>query len=126
MQALWQIIGAGFTFAPTILLRGILEYVQSPQDIPTNVAWLFVVLLFVTAVIQATGQGQALHIGRRITIRLRAVIIGEIYTKALKRKVAAGTDTAFGEKKGQVKDGKGPEGEGDGGQANVGAIINLM
>lgn len=115
----------------------ILQYVQSPEDTPKNVAWLFVVLLFVAASISAIGNGQALFIGRRICIRLRAVIIGEVYAKALRRKAAAGADKELGkkdEKKKKKKDGKkltdtddkDEKDKHDGDQANVGAIINLM
>lgn len=125
IQAAWAVLAAAFTFAPTLLLRVILEYVNNPGDTPKNVAWLFVILLFVTALINAIGQGQALYIGRRISIRLRAVIIGEIYSKALRRKAAAGSDNVLGEKKTKDKAAKDETPE-DGGQANVGAIINLM
>ena len=125
IQATWAVVQATFTFAPTLLLRVILEYVDDPGDTPQNVAWLFVILLFVTAVISAIGSGQSLYIGRRISIRLRAVIIGEVYSKALRRRAAAGSDNVLGEKKDRKdKDGKGEEVEG--GQANIGAIINLM
>lgn len=117
-----------------------MQYVQSPEDTPKNVAWLFVVLLFVAATISAVGNGQALFIGRRICIRLRAVIIGEVYAKALRRKAAAGADKELGKKdekkkKKKKKDGKKltdtddkdeEEEKSEGDQANVGAIINLM
>lgn len=126
IQAAWAVLAAAFTFAPTLLLRVILEYVNNPGDTPKNVAWLFVILLFVTALINAIGQGQALYIGRRISIRLRAVIIGEIYSKALRRKAAAGSDNVLGEKKTKDKTAKDGAPAEDGGQANVGAIINLM
>lgn len=132
IQSAWAVFASLFTFAPTLLLRVILQYVQSPEDTPKNVAWLFVVLLFVTATISAIGSGQALYIGRRICIRLRAVIIGEVYAKALRRKAAAGADRALGKKKkvGGKKfastDSKEDEDEDEDEQANVGAIINLM
>ena len=126
IQAAWAILGAAFTFAPTLLLRVILEYVEDPGDTPQNVAWLFVILLLITAIVMAIGGGQSLYIGRRISLRLRAVIIGEVYAKALRRKAAAGADYALGEAKGvRNKHGK-EEKVGEGGQANVGAIINLM
>lgn len=134
IQSTWAIFYSLFTFAPTLLLRVILQYVQSPEDMPKNVAWLFVVLLFVAPIISATGNGQALYTGRRICIRLRAVIIGEVYAKALRRKAAAGADRALGKKEKKKVDGKMPadtdskedEDEDEGEQANVGAIINLM
>ncbi|KAG0129773.1 P-loop containing nucleoside triphosphate hydrolase protein [Tuber indicum] len=130
VQAAWAVFYSMFTFAPTLLLRIILQYVKSPEDTPKNVAWLFVVLLFVTATVQAIGSGQALYIGRRICIRLHSVIVGEIYAKTLRRRAAAGADRALGPK-GKNDGKKDSEGkaiaiEDNGEQANAGAIINLM
>lgn len=119
IQALWAAFSALFIFAPTLLLRVILEYIESPEGTPRNVAWLFVALLLVTNTIVAIGSGQALFIGRRICIRLRAVIIGEVYAKALRRKAAAGMEVDLGETKSDSN-------EPAEGQANAGAIINLM
>ncbi|OCL14508.1 hypothetical protein AOQ84DRAFT_384660 [Glonium stellatum] len=99
IQAAWA-CGSGFlTFAPTLLLKAILEYVESPEYTPRNAAWFYVILLFVSGCASALADGQALWIGRKICIRLRAVIIGEIYAKALKRKASAGTDKILGEEK---------------------------
>lgn len=122
IQSLWAAFGALFVFAPTLLLRVILEYIAAPDKMPRNVAWLFVALMLVTGTIVAVGNGQSLFIGRRICIRLRAVIIGEVYAKALRRKAAGGLEKALGEKKKFDKKGV----EIDDGQTNVGAIINLM
>ncbi|KAF2095111.1 hypothetical protein NA57DRAFT_45296 [Rhizodiscina lignyota] len=99
IQALWAALSGFLTFAPTLLLKAILEYVESPTTTPKNAAWLFVILLFVSGCASALADGQALWIGRKICIRLRAVIIGEIYAKALKRRAAAGTDRVLGEEK---------------------------
>ena len=96
LQAAWAAFSSLFTFAPTLLLKAILEYIEDPAGTPANAAWLYVILLLVTGLIMALGDGQALWIGRRICIRLRAIIIGEIYAKALKRKVAASADTVLG------------------------------
>jgi len=130
VQAAWAVFYSMFTFAPTLLLRIILQYVESPEDTPKNVAWLFVVLLFVTATFQAIGSGQALYVGRRICIRLHSVIVGEIYAKTLRRRAAAGADRALGPrgKSDGEQDGEGKTivTEDNGEQANAGAIINLM
>jgi ABC-type multidrug transport system fused ATPase/permease subunit len=69
--------------------------VEDPRDTPTNAAWLYVILLFVSACVQTLADGQALWIGRKICLKLRAIIIGEVYSKALRRKAAAGTDTVL-------------------------------
>ena len=98
-QAAWAFISGIFTFVPTILLKAFLEYVENPQDTPVNAAWFYICLLAVSGCVNAVASGQALWVGRRICIRLRAVIIGEIYAKSLRRKAAARTDTILGEEK---------------------------
>ncbi|KAK6349604.1 hypothetical protein TWF696_005888 [Orbilia brochopaga] len=146
LQFAWTVFYSFLTFAPTMLVRAILEYIDNPDKYPRNVAWLYVSLLFVTGLIQTTGSGLALFIGRRICIRLRAIIIGEIYAKALRRKASAAERTlgqkgeedekkkkaekdkkskkkGTDEEQAGTKKGEEPK---DDSQANVGAIINLM
>ncbi len=102
IQAAWACFSGFFTFAPTLLLKVILEYVEDPSGTPANAAWFYVILLAVSGCTQALADGQALWTGRKVCIRLRAVIIGEIYAKALRRKAAAGSDTVLGEKRKDV------------------------
>ncbi|KAK0631184.1 ATP-dependent bile acid permease [Lasiodiplodia hormozganensis] len=99
IQAAWAACSGFFLFVPTILLKLILEYVENPASTPRNAAWFYVILLFLSGVTSALADGQALWIGRKICIRLRAIIIGEIYAKALKRRAASGGDKILGEKK---------------------------
>lgn len=103
LQAAWAMISGLFTFAPTLLLKAFLEYVEDPAGTPVNAAWFYMILLAVSSCVKAITDGQALWLGRRICIRLRAVIVGEIYAKALRRKAAAGTDTVLGEGKSSEK-----------------------
>ncbi|KAL9621567.1 MAG: hypothetical protein Q9160_003959 [Pyrenula sp. 1 TL-2023] len=91
IQGLWAMFSNLFTYLPTLLIKAILEYVEAPEYVPKNAAWLWVILLFVSGVVQAVADGQALWIGRKVCIRLRAIIVGEIYAKALRRKAAANT-----------------------------------
>lgn len=133
IQALWAVSYSLLTFAPTLLVRVILEYVQSPEGTPRSAAWLFVALLFITAFISSIGNAQALYVGRRICIRLRAIIVGEVYAKALRRKAVAGSEKGIEDDKDAKKDGKKDgkkdakeEKKPDDTQANVGTIINLM
>ncbi|KAF2750248.1 hypothetical protein M011DRAFT_509795 [Sporormia fimetaria CBS 119925] len=99
IQGLWAVISGLLTFAPTMLLKAILEYIEAPELTPRNAAWFYVILLFASGCATALADGQALWIGRKICIRLRAIIIGEIYAKALKRRVSAGTEKVLGEEK---------------------------
>ncbi|CZS93813.1 related to bile acid ABC transport protein [Rhynchosporium agropyri] len=99
IQCSYAVFSALFTFAPTLLLKSILEYIEEPDSAPRNVIWLYVILLAFTDILRSLADQQALWIGRKICIRLRAIIIGEVYAKALRRKAAAGNDTVLGEKK---------------------------
>ncbi len=99
LQCAYAVFSGLFTFAPTLLLKAILEYIEDPDTAPRNVIWLYVILLAFTDVLRSLADGQALWIGRKICIRLRAIIIGEIYAKALRRKAAAGNDTVLGDNK---------------------------
>jgi ABC-type multidrug transport system fused ATPase/permease subunit len=106
IQAAWACLSGFLTFAPTLLLKAILEYVENPSRIPKNTAWFYVILLFVSGCISAVAAGQALWIGRKVCIRLRAIIIGEVYAKSLKRKVAASsTKILLEEKPGRYRSG---------------------
>ncbi|ODM20810.1 hypothetical protein SI65_03863 [Aspergillus cristatus] len=94
LQGAWTVFSNLFTFLPTVLLRAILQYVEDPRSTTPNAAWLFAILLFCSSSIQGIADGQALWIGRKLGLKLRAIIIGEIYAKALRRKAGASTDSA--------------------------------
>ncbi|KAJ5919924.1 hypothetical protein N7454_009759 [Penicillium verhagenii] len=154
-QGLWTIFANLFVFVPSLLLKAILEYVEDPRSTTPNAAWLYAILLFCSAIVQGVADGQALYIGRKMGVKIRAIIIGEIYAKALRRKAGASTDVArkaleeqeapkddkkkknrifsFGRKKksadeNDAENGTKPESkvEEAASQANVGTIINLM
>ncbi|KAH7122780.1 ATP-dependent bile acid permease-like protein [Dendryphion nanum] len=99
IQGGWAVFSGFLTFAPTLLLKAILEYIEEPDHTPRNAAWFYVTLLFISGCASALSEGQALWIGRKICIRIRAIIIGEIYAKALKRRVASGSDKVLGAEK---------------------------
>ncbi|ETN40586.1 uncharacterized protein HMPREF1541_04863 [Cyphellophora europaea CBS 101466] len=92
IQGAWSMMASFFLFMPTLLLRAILQYLEDSKSTPVTAAWLYVVLLFVTGLIPAIGDGQSLWIGRKITIQLRAIIVGEIYSKTLRRQAASTAD----------------------------------
>ncbi|KAK0851967.1 Transporter of the ATP-binding cassette (ABC) [Friedmanniomyces endolithicus] len=99
IQASWAVISGLVTFVPTLLLKVILQYVEDPASTPRNAAWFYVTLLFVSGLMNALANGQALWVGRKICIRLRAIIIGEIYGKALRRRAGASSDKVLGQSK---------------------------
>lgn len=129
IQAAWTVFSNLFTFIPTLLLKAILEYVEDPRSTPANAAWLYAILLFVSGAIQGVADGQALWIGRNnVGVKLRAIIIGEIYSKALRRKAGATTTETPEDPKDKKKKKKADkQGEDDTPQmTTIGTIINLM
>ncbi|KAK3069805.1 Transporter of the ATP-binding cassette (ABC), partial [Teratosphaeriaceae sp. CCFEE 6253] len=106
IQGSWAVVSGFVTFVPTLLLKVILQYVEDPAATPRNAAWFYVILLFVSGVVNALANGQALWIGRKICIRLRAIIIGEIYSKALRRRAGASSDKVLGQDKKKPDDGE--------------------
>ncbi|ODQ68048.1 hypothetical protein NADFUDRAFT_76405 [Nadsonia fulvescens var. elongata DSM 6958] len=130
--AFWAVFYSVLTFMPPLCLKYILEYVDNPTETPRNVAWLYIFAMLIFGIATNVGSGQALFIGRRLCIRLRAIIIGEVYAKALRRKVASGKEGSLGSKKGSDEDNETDTGdtnkdkENDNSSANLGAIINLM
>ena len=153
VQGAWAIVNGFTTFLPTLLLKAILEYVENPDATPVNAAWFYVILLACSAIVEGVANGQALWRGRKIAIRLHAIILGEVYAKALRRKAATSTDTTLGEDKKQLhdepnaaksikdrlislgqrkktprkkEDTSSPPKDGSDTQVNTGTIINLM
>ncbi|KAH6969425.1 hypothetical protein DER45DRAFT_50613 [Fusarium avenaceum] len=116
IQCALAVLAGLFTFAPTLLLKVILEFVEnygtrSDENRPINVLWLYVIGLPVVDLIRSYADNQALWIGRKICIRVRALIIGDIYAKALRRKAAAGKDKVLLEDKAKpAKDGEAQDG----------------
>ncbi|KAH7132850.1 hypothetical protein EDB81DRAFT_806620 [Dactylonectria macrodidyma] len=97
VQCLLAVVAGFFTFAPTLLLKAILEFVEEfrrrdlddPERTPVSVLWLYVIGLPVLNLIRSYCDNAALWIGRKICIQVRAIIIGDIYAKALRRKATA-------------------------------------
>ncbi|KAK5046300.1 hypothetical protein LTR84_008443 [Exophiala bonariae] len=96
IQGAWCMLAAAFMFLPTLLLKAILEFLENQDKIPLSAAWLYVILLAATGAVQAVGDGQALWIGRKACIHLRAIIVGELYSKTLRRKAAANIESDLG------------------------------
>ena len=105
LQQCWAVLSGLLTFAPTLLLQAILQYIENPVDTPAATAWLLVMFLALAGIISGIADNQALWIGRRVCIRLRAILVAEIYAKTLRRKATATTeaDASEEEKKASEK-----------------------
>ena len=140
LQGFWAFWASLISFIPTILLKRILEYVEDQSSAPRNLAWFYVILMFVCKVFVAIANGQALFLGRRVCIRMKSIIISEIYSKALRRRISTTNRQQQEKDNGGNKDGKIDEvdpqernqqdnfdgDEESTSKAQLGTIINLM
>lgn len=137
LQGAWTVLSSCLVFAPTWLLKLVLEYVQDPNGHSRYAAWLYVGLLFCSTAVEAIANGQGLWIGRKLSVKLRAIIVGELYAKALRRKAGASAVTkaektshdtlnydAVQAKQDSGDDKK--EENTDDDEATIGKILNLM
>ncbi|CED84845.1 Multidrug resistance-associated protein/mitoxantrone resistance protein, ABC superfamily [Phaffia rhodozyma] len=154
LQMLWAVVYVLASFIAPWTLKLILEFVAyrklsslDPDTYPPrpmHLAVLYVVAMFFGQVVSVTSQGYALWIGRRICVRLRSIIITEVFTKALRRSDSAKIAKIFDEKLDETttepgsvntndvtdisgdenKDGKETEGQQE--EASEGKIINLI
>ena len=90
---MWSIIFIFIQYLAPNGLRLLLQYVNDREtsERPVHVAYLYVAMMAGGQVMGITAMGQCLFIGRRVCIRLRAIIIAEVFTKALRRRDVAGS-----------------------------------
>ncbi|KAJ8100519.1 P-loop containing nucleoside triphosphate hydrolase protein [Lipomyces tetrasporus] len=88
-SGLWTVVQAFLSFGPTLLIRAILGYLEDPSSEPRHMAWVYVGLLSVAPLINAVCSVQSQWGFRGIAIRLRELIVGELYAKSLLRNAAS-------------------------------------
>ncbi|WVO14579.1 hypothetical protein L204_102214 [Cryptococcus depauperatus] len=91
-QVLWATVFIIFMYLPPNGLRLLLRFVNERQSSsqPNHIAVLYVSMMVTGQCFQAIFLGQALYLGRRLCIRIRAIIISEVFAKALRRRDTAG------------------------------------
>ncbi|KAL8276389.1 hypothetical protein RQP46_011187 [Phenoliferia psychrophenolica] len=129
VQQFWSYVSVSVVGLPPLFLRGILAHInkrQRGEEAPLHVALLFAGALFFFQTLGALASSQSLYIGRRICIRLRSIVVGEVFTKALRRKDMAGSSVVSPTADGtQDSDEKGsPDKENL--KASSGKILNLV
>ena len=127
IQCLWAFLTPWFTVLPPIFLRLLLEWATGRgrgQKVQAHVAMLYVAGLFCAQMAISLCRSRSLLIGRRLSIRARALVVIEVFTKTLRRKDLAGKALVDGENKAEDagavddQDGEGP--------ASAGRIQNLV
>ncbi|KAJ3070115.1 hypothetical protein HK102_006758, partial [Quaeritorhiza haematococci] len=121
-------------FSGPFFLNRILEFLESERGTyPSWIAYAYVFAMFVTAVMRFVLEGQASLLGQKASMRIRNVLVGFIYRKALRRiprlstedVTSTNTSTTTTNKNKSEKKEKKPAPDVDP-AASVGKIVNLM
>ncbi|KAF9203873.1 hypothetical protein BGZ49_005929 [Haplosporangium sp. Z 27] len=97
-------------FGVPYFISKLLTYIDE-QDGPKEIAYFYVFGMLISDIVKSLTFGQNLYYGRRVDVRLRAMLGAEVYAKALRRKDMSGIVT---------------EGTKKGGRSDTGMIANLM
>ncbi|KAI9485985.1 MAG: P-loop containing nucleoside triphosphate hydrolase protein [Benjaminiella poitrasii] len=106
-QAMYCLGWTIFVFGPPFYLNKIVKYIEDPHDEPVSTAFLYVFGLFITNSAQSLLLQQGLYIGRTLGIRIQSIIIGEVFSKSLRRRDDSGSPDASGEEDDAKKEAKG-------------------
>ena len=117
-----------------ILLKLLIEYLEDPAVSSTNAVWLYVILSFVPGFLKATAEGRSAWLGTKLAIRLRGIIVGEIFSTSLKRKITADASETGSQKAEEEAAAKNEikstwthaRGDNHSKQATAGKILNFM
>ncbi|CAI4214795.1 unnamed protein product [Parascedosporium putredinis] len=131
-QSLMAAVSGALTFAPTLLLKAILEYVERPEAAPMNVLWLYIILLplalrrkAATTKDTVLGEEKKSKPDEPVAQENEGVISKAKRALGLKKKKnnnSNGDDSATTSDNGDDKKEEPVNDE----QANLGTIINLM
>ncbi|KAF8979257.1 hypothetical protein BGZ46_005664 [Entomortierella lignicola] len=90
VQVFWAIAWGFLTFVGPFTLERILFFVKNKDTIATEWGYIYVFSMFFGMMLATIAQSQMLWHGRRISMQLRSIVVGEVYAKALRRKDRAG------------------------------------
>ncbi|RUS25617.1 ABC transporter transmembrane region-domain-containing protein [Jimgerdemannia flammicorona] len=87
IQVFYALIWSIFIFSSAYFLNLIIGFIEKApfQREPVFTAYLYIFGLFISNVVQSLSFQHVLYIGRVLHIRIRSIIIGEVYAKALCR-----------------------------------------
>ncbi|CEP13205.1 hypothetical protein [Parasitella parasitica] len=81
-------------FGPPYFLNKIIKFIEhGEQDGSVSSAFIYVTGLFLTSSGQSLCYQQALYIGRSLGIQIQSVVIGEVYSKSLRRRDEEGSSS---------------------------------
>ncbi|KAG1046896.1 hypothetical protein G6F43_010636 [Rhizopus delemar] len=86
IQLLYCVSWCILLFGPPFFLNKIITYIENPHGEPVSTAFFYVLGLFVTNSAQSLFLQQGLYIGRVLGIRIQSIVIGEVFSKSLRRR----------------------------------------
>lgn len=89
IELLWISANSITNLFPTVLMKKFLEIVDDPGESVSsmNLAWLYIFAMFICRLTIAICNSQAQFIADKICLKIRTILIGEIYSKGLRRKL---------------------------------------
>ncbi|KAF9920021.1 hypothetical protein FBU30_010239 [Linnemannia zychae] len=90
IQVLWAICWGLLSFAGPFALERILYFASHRDTVSVEWGYVYVFGMFFGMLAATITQSQMLWHGRRISMQLRSIVVGEVYAKALRRKDRAG------------------------------------
>ncbi len=97
IQAFWGVCACFLSFFPALGMQLLLKFIAERKDENSetggriHVAVLYVVGMTVGQCVNGFCYSQVLNTGRRICIRVRGILIAEVFTKALRRRNLSGS-----------------------------------
>ncbi|KNE54789.1 hypothetical protein AMAG_00743 [Allomyces macrogynus ATCC 38327] len=85
LQVAMGVTGASLAFTGPLVLNKLLQFTQD-RDPNTLLGVVYVIFLFLGTVTRSILDSQTYFRGRRVGTRVRAILIGQVYAKALKAK----------------------------------------
>ncbi|RAO67757.1 uncharacterized protein BHQ10_003769 [Talaromyces amestolkiae] len=86
-QGGWAALNSVFILLPPVLIRAILQHLEYPDTILKSTAWLCAGGILVAGAVSSIAGSQCDWMGNRMTAKLRAILINEIYEKSLRKKM---------------------------------------
>ncbi len=112
-QGAWALLLSMTVFVPATLLGSILRYLETPDIMQTKTAWLCVFVLLISGVITGVAECQCQWLGAKLSTRLRAILLSEIYAKVLRKRMVRSSKSTS------------PSQSGEESHASDGHILNL-
>jgi len=87
LQGTWALVAGILTVAPALLLNLILQSLEQPGRYQPHMIWLLVLLFPLVDLIKSVADGQALWQGHKLCLRVRALLISEVFRLTLRQKL---------------------------------------